>query len=71
MKIYTCESCHLAFNSETPYEEAMKEYINSAKYDPKHDTAVICDDCFKEFNEWYDSLTEDDHKRILGTKSDY
>lgn len=66
MTTYRCDNCQLKFHSLSSHDEAMDKYKASSMYDPYLEIAVLCDRCFKGFNEWYDSLTPDDHKRILG-----
>lgn len=63
-KEFTCEKCNKTFNKAWSNEEAFKELENSLWNIPGDKIGVICDDCFKEFKVWFDSLTEEDHDRI-------
>lgn len=56
---YTCASCKQTYQS-VDKEYAEKEYLEWLKENPRminDQREVVCDDCYKEFNEWYLSLT--------------
>ena len=49
---YTCARCGNTYEYEWTDEEALKEMRATYGDLPPEDRAVICDDCFKEFEEW-------------------
>lgn len=64
MDKFTCANCTQTFNKEWTEEEAVKEFKSSPWYIPNENIDVICDDCFEEFKEWFETLTDEDHKRL-------
>jgi hypothetical protein len=63
-KDFTCDKCNEAFYKGWSDEEAMKEFEEAPWNVPDDEIGVICDDCFKEFQIWFNSLKEEDHNRI-------
>jgi hypothetical protein len=64
MNNFTCDRCQVTFNKGRSEEEARKELETSPWNIPGDAIGVVCDDCFEAFKIWFDSLTEEDHKRI-------
>lgn len=61
---FTCERCGLTYPKTRSDEECWKEMYELMPEAIHHETAVICDDCFKEFMEWFKTLTESDKKKM-------
>ena len=59
MQTFTCEICGNTYDTEKTDEQAMMEYHAALQKQqlPDDERAVICDDCFKEFNKWYSGLS--------------
>lgn len=66
MNDFTCEKCHQTFNKGWTEEEAEKEFSSAPWNVEGDDRALICDDCFKEFQEWFSKLTPEDRRRFRG-----
>jgi hypothetical protein len=66
MNTFTCDNCRRTFNEKRTEYETRKEFEQAPWNIPGDSIGVMCDDCFKEFKVWFDSLTEEDHKRISG-----
>lgn len=66
MSDFTCERCGLSYPKIRSEEECTKEFLENFPElkGQNHEIAVICDDCFKEFMEWFKTLTESDKKRM-------
>ena len=64
MNTFTCEKCERTFAKENSDHDAQKEYDQSPWNIPGEDHGVVCEDCFKQFKIWFESLTEEDHKKI-------
>lgn len=45
-------------------EEVIKEFLQLFPEVSHHEIAVICDDCFVEFMEWFKTLTEKDKQKM-------
>ena len=59
---YTCEVCGGTYETEKTNEQAMMEYhaaLQKQQLPDDGNHAIICDDCFKQFNSWYESLSLD------------
>lgn len=54
---FTCERCQVSFDSEWSEEEAKQEYELSPWNVPGQEAGVVCDDCFEEFKDWFESTT--------------
>lgn len=68
---YTCEGCGGTFTPAPGWseEDAAKEaeQLFGAPV-PEDDRAILCDDCYKQFLAWFETLTPADHAAIrLGT----
>ena len=70
MNDFTCDKCGESFIKGWSSEEARKEFDNAPYNIPGDEIAVICDDCFNEFQRWFNGLTDEDHKRIRGLKNE-
>jgi len=66
MSEFTCDRCNETFNRGWTEEEAKKEFDTAPWNIPGEDIGILCDDCFEGFKIWFDSLTEEDHKRMRG-----
>lgn len=64
MNEFTCARCQKKFLKKWTEEEAEKEYKDAAYNIPTDERKVICDVCFEEFMEWFETLTPEDHERI-------
>lgn len=65
---FTCEKCNQIFNKMRSDEDAKAEFMEAPWNIPGDEIGVICDDCFEEFKVWFDTLTDEDHKRLRGSK---
>ncbi len=61
---FTCEKCLQIFDKGWSDEEALKEYAIVPWNIPGDEKELLCDDCFKEFKVWFDSLTPRQHRKI-------
>ncbi len=61
---YQCDHCKGEFKKGWTEEEAIAEFRKAPWNIPNDEKAVLCQDCFEEFKQWFGSLTMDDHKRI-------
>lgn len=64
MNDYKCEKCNGTFKKCWSDLEAKKEFETAPWNISGDEIALICDNCFSEFKVWFDSLTDQDHKRI-------
>lgn len=52
METYKCAACHKEYEFCDPADwsddDAKKEYAENFSADTSHDTAVVCDDCYKQ-----------------------
>jgi len=60
---YTCDHCKQEFMSDRPDEEAEKEHQEVFGEPVGEDTGVLCDDCWKEFIAWFNSLPDDKKRK--------
>jgi len=61
---FTCEKCLKTYDSGWSDAEAEKEFQSVPWNVPGDERGLLCDDCFKEFKKWFDSLTPAQHKQI-------
>ena len=54
--LYQCDHCKGEFKKKG----AIRFFLEF----PNDEKAVLCQDCFEEFKQWFGSLTLDDYKRI-------
>lgn len=47
-------------------EGDLREFSSAPWNVAGDDRGLICDDCFKEFQEWFSKLTPEDHRRFRG-----
>jgi hypothetical protein len=64
MNEFTCAKCNETFIKKRSDKESMDEFKDSPRYVPGDEVALLCDDCFNEFQQWLSELTPEDHKRI-------
>lgn len=50
---YTCAGCGGEFQSDRDLDEATREYTEGPTYIEGAEVDVVCDDCFKEFMDWF------------------
>jgi len=55
MKEFTCAKCGESFESDWPEAEAEKEMKKNFGDVPEEERAIVCDDCYNEFMEWYEN----------------
>jgi len=60
---FTCEKCEQEFTKCEQFDP-LHELRNSPWHIPGDGIGVICEDCFVKFKAWFDTLTEEDHRRI-------
>ncbi len=65
MNEFTCEKCDQTFIKGWSDEEAQKEFDDAPYNIPGDNRVSLCDDCFKEFYEWFYKLTDEDRRRIV------
>ena len=62
---YTCDVCKGQFKKTTSEEEANEESRRLWGIDGNHhDAGIVCDDCFKEFKQWWDILPRAERRRM-------
>lgn len=64
MSSFKCFKCQGVFKKGWSEEKAMLEYQQALFQHKEGSKDQLCDDCYREFLIWYESLTPDDHKRI-------
>lgn len=48
VKTYECANCHQEYETGWTDEEASMEFAERFEGGDIHDTAIVCDDCYKE-----------------------
>jgi ribulose kinase len=62
---YTCAVCHGEFRRTTSHQEAMAEMVAvTGQPHPGETIEIVCDDCYRRFRQWLDSLPADERARM-------
>ncbi len=64
MKEFKCSHCQREFNSDWTEKEAWAEFIKEPRFVCGEPVVIVCDDCYLEFKEWMDSLTDEEHQEM-------
>lgn len=56
--------CEGTFISDWTEEERDKEFNENPYFKSTDETCSVCDDCFKEINLWFNSLTLEERKKM-------
>lgn len=64
MSTFRCEACGGVFEKRRSDEEALAEYKALNPDFADYAVGIICEDCFKEFENWRNKLTPAQLKQI-------
>lgn len=65
MNEYTCNSCGETYEKIRSDEECWKEFHEIMPEAVNDDIAILCDDCWLEFMEWFKTLSNKQKNKIL------